>query len=257
MTEEGRQTLAESILDLMDAGGFVGVDIDWEYPGVNGTGIVSRPEDVENWYALLALLRQGLDAREALHGRPYLLSVALGAGEQHLAAIDPARLASLVDQAVVMAYDLRGFDRQTGHHAGLYPHENRPNTGARAVKTLVAGGFPAEKLLLGIPAYGRVWRQVAGGGDGLDQRANTSGNKTISFDQVLRLEDDGYTRRYDDQAQAAWWFDGSTFVSAEDSQSIASKGQWVIDQGLLGAAVWQYSQDPSGALLAMLDAALR
>ncbi len=257
MTEEGRQTLAESILDLMDAGGFVGVDVDWEYPGVNGTGIVSRPEDVENWYALLALLRQGLDAREALHGRPYLLSVALGAGEQHLTAIDPARLASLVDQAVVMAYDLRGFDRQTGHHAGLYPHENRPNTGARAVKTLVAGGFPAEKLLLGIPAYGRVWRQVAGGGDGLDQRANTSGNKTISFDQVLRLEDDGYTRRYDDQAQAAWWFDGSTFVSAEDSQSIASKGEWIIDQGLLGAAVWQYSQDPSGALLAMLDAALR
>ncbi len=257
MTAEGRQTLADSILSLMDECGFVGVDIDWEYPGVRGNGITSRDEDVENWYALLALLREGLDAREALHGREYLLSVALGAGENHLSAIDPARLAPLLDQAVVMAYDLCGFDRQTGHHAGLYPNENRVNSGAHAVKRLLEGGFPAEKLLLGMPAYGRVWRQVAGGGDGLDQRANTSGNKTISFDEVLRLEEQGYTRRYDDRAQAAWWFNGSSFVSAEDDQSIAYKCRWIIEKGLQGAAVWQYGQDASGAMLAMLDAALR
>ena len=103
LTEAGRKQLADSILTLMDEHGFVGVDIDWEYPGVSGTGIVSRPEDVENWYALLELLREGLDEREALHGREYILSVALGAGEPHLNAIDPARLNGLVDQAVVMA----------------------------------------------------------------------------------------------------------------------------------------------------------
>ena len=257
LTEEGRRTLADSILALMDEGGFVGVDVDWEYPGVSGTGIVSRDEDVENWYALLTLLREGLDQREALHGREYILSVALGAGENHLSAIDPERLGALLDQAVVMAYDLCGFDRQTGHHAGLYPDESRRNTGAYAVRKLVEGGFPAGKLLLGVPAYGRVWRQVTGGGDGLNQRANTSGNKTISFDEVLRLENQGYTRRWDDAAKAAWWFDGSTFVSAEDSQSIAAKGAWIVDNGLQGAAVWQYTQDESGAMLAMLDAALR
>lgn len=257
MTEEGRQALADSMLSLMDEGGFVGIDVDWEYPGVSGTGITSRPEDVENWYALLTLLREGLDAREILHGREYILSVALGAGEKHIAAFEPSRLAVLLDQAVLMAYDLCGFDRQTGHHAGLYPEDIRQNSGAYAVNKLVEAGFPAEKLLLGIPAYGRVWRQVSGGGDGLHQRANTSGNKTIPFDEVLRLESQGYTRRYDEKAQAAWWYDGKTFVSAEDGQSIGYKGKWIIDNGLLGAAVWQYSQDASGAMLAMLDAALR
>lgn len=257
MTEEGRRILADSILTLMDECGFVGVDVDWEYPGVSGTGITSRPEDVENWYALLTLLREGLDQRETLHGREYILSVALGAGEQHLAVIDPARLAPLLDQAVVMTYDLCGFDRITGHHAGLYPDEHRKNSGAYAIRKLTEAGFPAEKLLLGIPAYGRVWRQVSGGGDGLNQRANTSGNKTIAFDEVLRLSDQGYTRYYDDKAQAAWWFDGTTFVSAEDDQSIACKAGWLVEQGLLGAAVWQYGQDASGAMLAMLDAALR
>ena len=257
MTEEGRRILAESLLALMDECGFVGVDVDWEYPGVSGTGITSRSEDVENWYALLTLLREGLDQREALHGREYILSVALGAGEQHLNAIDPSRLAPLLDQAVVMTYDLCGFDRITGHHAGLYPDGQRKNSGAYAVRRLTEAGFPAEKLLLGMPAYGRVWRQVSGGGDGLDQRAGTSGNKTIAFDEVLRLTDQGYTRRYDEAAQAAWWFDGSTFVSAEDDQSIAYKAGWLTEQGLLGAAVWQYGQDASGAMLAMLDAAMR
>ena len=47
-TAEGRQRLADSILRLMDAHGFVGVDIDWEYPGSSAAGIKSRPEDVEN-----------------------------------------------------------------------------------------------------------------------------------------------------------------------------------------------------------------
>lgn len=257
MTEEGRQTLADSLLKLMDDCGFVGIDVDWEYPGVAGTGIVSRAEDVENWYALLTLLREGLDQREVLHGREYHLSVALGAGDQQLSVLEPARLAPLLDQAVVMAYDMAGFDRITGHHSALYPDEDRPLSGAHAVKTLVDGGLQAEKILLGVPAYGRVWRQVSGGGNGLNQRANTSGNKTVSFDELLRLEKQGYTRYFDEKAQVPWWFDGSTFVSGEDDRSIACKGAWVVENGLQGLAVWQYTQDAEGAMLGMLDAAMR
>lgn len=257
LTEDGRKTFADSLLSLMDACGFVGIDVDWEYPGISGTGIVSRAEDVENWYSLLTLLREGLDEREALHGRAYYLSVALGAGDQHLAVLDPARLAPLLDQAVVMAYDLSGFERITGHHAGLYPNEHRSASGAKAVRTLIDGGLPAERILLGMPAYGRVWRQVSGGSNGFNQRANTSGNKTISFDEILRLEDQGYTRYYDEKAEAAWWFNGSTFVSGEDDRSITCKGQWIVENGLQGAAVWQYTQDESGAMLSMLDAAMR
>lgn len=257
LTEEGCRTLADSLLSLMDACGFVGIDVDWEYPGVPGTGIVSREEDVENWYAFLALLREGLDQREALHGREYHLSVALGAGEQQLSVLDPKRLGTLIDQAVVMAYDMAGFDRITGHHSALYPDENRPLSGAHAVKTLVDGGLPAEKILLGVPAYGRMWRQVSGGGDGLGQRANTSGNKSLSFDELLRLEEQGYTRYFDEKAQVPWWFNGENFVSGDDDRSIAAKGKWVVDNGLQGIAVWQYTQDAEGAMLGMLDASMR
>ena len=241
----------------MDENGFVGVDVDWEYPGVAGTGIVSREGDVEGWYGLLEKLRAGLDEREHRKGREHILSVALGAGDAHLRAIDPARLNGLLDQAVVMAYDLKGFDRTTGHHAGLYPGMNNSGTGAHAVQRLIDGGLHPGRILLGMPAYGRVWRQVSGGGDGLQQRAATSGNKTISFDAVMALEEQGYTHHYDEEAQAAWWFDGSTFVSAEDERSIAYKGEWLKEKGLQGAAVWQYTQDPEGTMLALLADAVK
>jgi len=113
----------------------------------------------------------------------------------------------------------------------------------------------ADKLLLGIPAYGRVWRQVSGNGNGLHQRADTTGNRILNFDAVLSLEKDGYTRYYDTDAQAAWWFDGNRFASAEDATSIAYKANWVMEQGLLGTAVWSFTHDPSKQLLTMLHEA--
>ena len=255
-TAEGRERLADSILRLMDRYGFTGVDIDWEYPGSSAAGIQSREEDVDNWYALLALLREGLDQRQTERGRDYLLSVALGAGAEQLALVDGERLGSLVDQAVVMAYDLQGFDRMTGHHAGLYPAGDTPNSGAFAVNTLTDSGLFAGKILLGIPAYGRVWRQVSGDNGGLHQRAATAGNRTLRFDELQQLEGQGYTRHYDEEAQAAWWLGGGSFVSGEDEASLATKADWLRESGLLGAAVWAQHQDPEGALLASLSHAL-
>ena len=253
-TAEGRQRLADSILRLMDRYGFTGVDIDWEYPGSSAAGIKSREEDVDNWYALLALLRQGLDQRQTERGRDYLLSVALGAGAEQLAMVDGERLGGLVDQAVVMAYDLQGFDRITGHHAGLYPAGDTPNSGAWAVNALTDSGLFAGKILLGVPAYGRVWRQVSG--DGLHQRAATAGNRTLRYNELQALESQGYTRHDDEEAQATWWVGCGNFVSGEDEASLGAKARWLKENGLLGAAIWAQHQDPEGALLAALSGAL-
>ena len=253
-TADGRARLADSILRLMDDTGFRGVDIDWEYPGTSAGGIKSRAEDVENWYALLSILRDGLDKRTAESGQKYTLSVAVGAGDSLLKPIDPARLNALADQVVVMAYDLCGFDRETGHHAALYPDDNTRQSGARAVRTLTQGGLSADKILLGIPAYGRMWRQVSG--SAVTQTAGISGTKVLNFPDLLALESQGYTRYYDGAAKAAYWVGGENFVSGEDEQSIRDKAQWAVQQGLQGAAVWSYGQDDSGKLLAWVKEAL-
>ena len=131
----------------MDENGFRGVDIDWEYPGTSAGGIKSRAEDVKNWYALLTLLRDGLDKRTAETGQKYTLSVAVGAGDSLLKPIDPARLNALADQVVVMAYDLCGFDRETGHHAALYPDDNTRQSAPR--EEVALGGV--ELVIPGLP----------------------------------------------------------------------------------------------------------
>ena len=112
----------------------------------------------------------------------------------------------------------------------------------------------ADKILLGIPAYGRMWRQVSG--RAVTQTAGISGTKVLNFPDLLALESQGYTRYYDGAAKAAYWVGGENFVSGEDEQSIRDKAQWAVQQGLQGAAVWSYGQDASGKLLAWLKEAL-
>lgn len=255
-TAAGRQLLTNSLLALMDAYGFTGVDIDWEYPGISSGGTASSENDVENWYALLSLLRTGLDEREAATGREYVLSVALSAGEDQIASIDGERLNGIVDQAVVMAYDLRGFDRMTGHHAGLYPDGETMLSGAWAVQSWINSGLSADRILLGVPQYGRMWRNVAASADGLHARAETSGNKIIPLSDIPgMIESGGYTRHYDGHAQAPYLFNGTNFVSFDDAESAAAKAAYVQEHGLLGTALWAAGHDPDGTLLAALSTA--
>ena len=253
-TQEGREKLADSILRLMDEHGFVGVDIDWEYPGVSFAGIASSKNDEENWYALLSLLRAGLDKKELGTGRHYTLSVALSVSQA--STVNAARLNRVLDQVVLMAYDLYGFTAQTGHQAGLYPAGGVSESGAYGVKALVRGGMARSKILLGIPAYGRIWRQAAGG-NGYGVQAGTTGDKLLNYADVRALESSGYTHYYDDTAQAAWWYDGANFVSAEDEQSLRYKARWVLEQGLLGTAVWAYAHDNDGSVTRILSEELR
>ena len=71
----------------------------------------------------------------------------IGAGDSLLKPIDPARLNALADQVVVMAYDLCGFDRKTGHHAALYPDDNTRQSAPREEVSL--GGV--ELVIPGLP----------------------------------------------------------------------------------------------------------
>ena len=122
------------------------------------------------------------------------------------------------------------------------------------MNALTDSGLFAGKILLGVPAYGRVWRQVSG--DGLHQRAATAGNRTLRYNELQALESQGYPRHDDEEAQATWWVGCGNFVSGEDEASLGAKARWLKENGLLGAAIWAQHQDPEGALLAALSGAL-
>ena len=61
-TAKGRETFAQSCVDLLTAHSLDGIDLDWEYPVSGGQpGVIHRPADRENFTLLLRAIRDALD----------------------------------------------------------------------------------------------------------------------------------------------------------------------------------------------------
>lgn len=91
-----------------------GIDLDWEYPGQRGAGNVYRPEDKENFTAVLKLLRTKLDSLSP-EGAPYLLTIATGANQNYLDHTDMKTAHQYLDFINIMTYDFHGsFEKRPG-----------------------------------------------------------------------------------------------------------------------------------------------
>jgi len=256
-TAEGRKTFVQSAMELMDKHGFLGIDIDWEYPGSSVAGIASSPEDNDNLILLLKELRTALDAKTEQDGKKRILTIAVGGSKEYADKLDCVTIASLVDQVNIMTYDLMGGEKTTGHHTALYPSNAESPSGDAAIQAFIEAGVPSEKIMLGAAFYGRAWRQVeTEEQNGLHQSAGTSGNKSYAYPDIIDLLSDGYTRYWDESASAPYLFNGNTFVSYEDTESIALKGTYANDNGLQGVMFWEYGQDKTGELLKALFSAM-
>ncbi len=259
-TESGRTAFVESAAQLMQEHGFLGIDIDWEYPGSSVAGIESREDDPENLLLLLKALRSALDDLTAQDGVKRFISIAVGGSKQYADKLDCVAIGQLVDQVNVMTYDLRGFEKVTGHHTGLYPQQGDKAaiSAAAAMEAFEQAGIPKEKLMMGAAFYGRAWRSVeSSDNNGLGQKAGTSGNKTYGYGAIEAMATDGsYTRYWDENASAPYLFNGNTFISYEDEESITLKGAYAKENGLMGVMFWEYGQDTTGTLVKALYTAM-
>src|SRR5260370_34231586 len=84
LSSESRRRFVESAVDFVRRHDLDGFDVDWEYPGQRGYGNPFRPEDKENFTALMAELRGALDAEGKKRRRHYLLTFAAGASSRFL-----------------------------------------------------------------------------------------------------------------------------------------------------------------------------
>jgi chitinase len=265
LTEESRGRFADSAVEFMKRFGFDGIDLDWEYPCSTMAGIKARAEDRQNFTLLLAVLRKKLDAQSLMGARSgegrYLLSIATGAAPAHLEGVNIPAVAPMLDFIGLMTYDLyNGWSTRTGHHANLYCSRLDPegDSADKAVRLFLDAGAPASKLLIGAAFYGRGMSGVAAENHGLMQPSTPGSNLTRTYDQLLGAlaQPGGWARHWDEQAQAPFLYDGTTFISYEDEQSLRSKARYVLEHGLGGAMFWEYSNNRSGELLRALTAAL-
>ena len=224
---------------------FDGLDIDWEYPnsGADRSGFV----------ALITALRQAF----APHG--LMLTVATSASTaQADIGYDMAAISQLVDAVHMMAYDFHGsWENVTDHHAPLYRRPYDVDSVDNIDATIdywLDHGASADKLILGIPMYGRSFHlasiadsaplsPVTGPG-AMGQYTKEAG--FLAFYEICQQVLNGWVNVVDETgAMGPYAYSGNTgdWVGYDDVAMVTRKAAYVQEKGLGGAMFWDLSCD--------------
>lgn len=119
-TKENREVLIKNLVNYMKKYDFDGIDLDWEYPGMDVAGITASKDDAQNYLYFVEEIRASLDELSKDTGQTYLLTAAIGAAEELLETMSPDGEYRYIDFVNVMTYDMRGsFTQVAGHHTNL------------------------------------------------------------------------------------------------------------------------------------------
>ncbi|WP_211746636.1 glycoside hydrolase family 18 protein [Paenibacillus sp. Marseille-Q4541] len=261
-SEQSRIQIAESCEELLSKYPFDGIDLDWEYPCYSEAGITSSPADKTNFTLLLKTIRQRLDQYGEQTGRYYLLTIAAGADQYYVDGTEMNLVHPYLDYVQLMTYDMRGgFQTLTGHHTNLYTSTGdlfRISVDA-SVQIFMNAGVPAHKLVIGAAFYSRMWKNVPSTNSGYLQMSPSSGGYGPNYGKLVQEYIGGgtFTRYWDDEAKAPFLFDGSTFITYDDPESLSYKSTYVREKNLAGIMFWEYTCDPTSTLITAMDQALR
>lgn len=248
-SNELRKNIGAACAKVITEYGFDGIDFDWEYPCVPSNGMNCQKEDRENFTLLCKAAREGMDA---VGGG--ILSIAAGADLYYIYCIEPDKLAQILDYICLMTYDLKcGFHAMTGHHTALYSSTGDifRNSADQALRLFHEAGIPKEKLLLGAAFYSRKWENIQDRNHGFLQISEKGGGYGPGYTQLVKdyVNQNGYIRYWDDEAKAPFLFNGSTFLSYDDEESVTCKCEYVKREGYGGIFYWDHRADSSRALL--------
>ncbi|MCB7135785.1 glycosyl hydrolase family 18 protein [Cellulosimicrobium marinum] len=279
-TPENRARLVESCLDVyfhgnlpvvedaengtkggdgVAAGIFDGIDLDWEWPGATGEHPTPRPaEDAENFVQFAQLLRAELTELGAETGEDYLITgfaPASWAARTNGGWLDP-RFVDALDFINVQGYDYHGDwnTTRTGHQGNLHVYTD-PTTGQPANWGLAAdgvlgayhnAGWPKDKLVLGMAAYGYGWRGVT------DPTPGAAANGSLPFTYYTDIKAKGLTEYYDEVAGQGYFYGDGEWWTADTPRSVTTKAEYLATQGYGGGYFWDLAGDDDNELLGTL-----
>ncbi len=283
-TPSSRAIFIQSVIDFLKKYPFIdGIDLDWEYPGVNRAkdpndeydrGCPGGPEDKQNFTALLREIREAYN-NNGMSDK--LLTIAAPGGYEKVDLTEPDVYSQYLDWLNIMTYDIHGaWETVTNHQSAIYKNPNDPSgTSPVDIKNKYNTDYimkyyrdtyniPASKLNVGSPFYSRGWKNVVAGTgtNGLFATANgapvgnldnpSSPGGQNSYAQMKTLENTaGYTKYRDSVSKVPWLYNSSLGImyTYEDETSAAARCDYVIDNGFGGIIGWEISCDTSNFAL--------
>ncbi|HHX00603.1 MAG TPA: hypothetical protein GX740_04805 [Acholeplasmataceae bacterium] len=247
-TQANRKIFIDSVIEAIKEYDLDGIDYDWEYP---------TAAERDNFTALVKETREAMD-----NYKPGLLltsAFSAAAGRVNV-NYNVGALNNYLDYFNMMTYDYNDFSEGEGHtrhHTNLYDSTIAPSSYSadKAIKAYINGGASPEKIVIGVAAYGRVAtevREVPGSNNGINARGHKP-NQSIRLDDIYRNyynnPETKYKYYFDEKAQAPWLFDGSTFISFDDTRSVKAKADYTYLHNLGGMMYWDYMNDNEGRVV--------
>ncbi|KAI1320335.1 glycoside hydrolase superfamily [Xylariaceae sp. FL0255] len=246
-TAAGREKFASSCVELVKNLGFDGIDIDWEYP--------ANQNEAADFVALLQTVRKALDeysARSA-NGYHFELTVACPAGAKNYDNMDLAGMDRYIDFWNLMAYDYAGsWDSVAGHQANLFRSSKTPaatpfDTESAVQAYMHKGGVASNKIVLGMPIYGRAFSSTEGPGTPFSGIGEGTWEAGVHDYKKLPLPNSQV--HLDETAGATYCYDPATktMVTYDTVPMQRRKAEYVKEKGLGGAMWWESSADKEGS----------
>jgi chitinase len=262
--QDNRTAFIASVFELVAANPRItGLDIDWEYPGrVSAAGVpYDATNDIPGYLSLLTELRD-------IMGPNFTLSAPV-AGVTPFSS-DVPQFADLLDWVVVMEFDFAtGPLNETTSNAPLLGSLS----GESGVNAWHEAGMPLDKMIYGVPGYGRAftltnynspstmglnnpcsttlptgdsdqtantgvwkWRNLLDEGVLISNPYDTPGVYTGGWDWQQRFD-------YTTISPYVWNNLTGEFITYDDPVSISYKREFAHKQGMQGMMIWQVPFD--------------
>lgn len=230
-SEENRKAFAQDCLEFCQEYGIDGIDMDWEFPGIDWSNQkIDLANDTKNHVLMMKQLRETLGNNRLLTYAGYVMNKQSASGGFRY--IDITALDPVVDFVNIMTYEMDSGD--TPHNAlscsrAYWDIE-------RTYKAYMNAGATPSKMVIGIPFYGRALR--------------TASPSALSYKSIMKLGSEYTIENWDTQASVPYVTrNGAKYCYYDNPRSIEIKANWANQRGLGGLMYWENDQDDNNYTL--------